>query len=58
MEGERKTVSMEDIFHSAKEVCETKDCKEAARLLQTESWVTVRAVIQGDEVLWILLRIR
>lgn len=58
MEGERKNVSMDDIFHSAKEVRETKDHKEAARLLQSENWVTVRAVVQGDEVLWIMLRIR
>ena len=58
MEGERKGVTMEEIFHSAKEVCETKDHKEAARLLQSENWVTVRACVQGDDVLWIMIRIR
>lgn len=48
---------MQNILHMAKEVKETKDHKEAARLLQSGDWVTVQAAFQGDDILWVLIRI-
>lgn len=46
------------ILMMAKEIRETKDSKEAALLLQSGDWVTVGAAFQGDDVLWILTKVR
>lgn len=41
-----------------KEVFETKNGPEAARMIQTGKWMIISGCIQGDEVLWILARYR
>lgn len=48
----------QQIYMMAKEVEETSDSKKAARLLQTGDWVAVDAAIQGDEILWVLIRVQ
>lgn len=46
------------ILSLAKEVQQTKDTLEVAKLLQSGNWVVVRALSQGDEIEWILIRYR
>lgn len=48
----------QQIYMMAKEVRETRDSKEAARLLQSGDWVAVNAAFQGDEFLWVLIRVQ
>lgn len=48
----------QQIYMMAKEVRETRDNKEAARLLQSGDWVAVNAAYQGDEFLWVLIRVQ
>lgn len=48
----------QQIYLMAKEVRETRDSKEAARLLQSGDWVAVNAAYQGDEFLWVLIRVQ
>lgn len=45
------------ILMMATEVRETKDNKEAVRLLDTGKWIVVSAAYQGDEILWILTKV-
>ena len=45
------------IMMMAKKVHETKDNKEAARLLDTGEWIIIGAAYQGDEILWILTKV-
>lgn len=41
-----------------KETFETKDSLKAARMMQQGNWAIIDACIQGEEVLWILVRFR
>lgn len=41
-----------------KEIFETKNGPEAARMIQSGKWMIISGCIQGDEVLWILIRYR
>ena len=45
-----------ELLHSAREVRETKDPTEAAKLLQSGAWVAINAAFQGDEIVWCLIR--
>lgn len=47
---------MKEILAVAKEVRETKDHEEAARLVQSGDWIIVQAAIQGSEICWVLIR--
>ena len=49
---------MQDILSNAKEVKETSDNLEAARLLQSGKWITVQAVMQSNEIVWIMIRVK
>ena len=49
---------MENILTMAKEVKETSDNLEAARLLQSGKWITVQAAIQGDVIVWVMIRVK
>ena len=49
---------METILARAKEVKETKDMKEAALLLQSGNWVAVNAAFQGEDILFLLIRVQ
>lgn len=48
---------MKEILARAKEVRETSDNAEAARLVQSGNWIIVQAALQGDEICWVLIRI-
>ena len=48
---------MNDIFSMAKEVMETCDSEEAARLVQSGNWIIVQAAMKSDCILWVLIRI-
>lgn len=48
---------MQEILARAKEVRETSDNAEAARLVQSGNWVIVQAAMQGAEICWVLIRI-
>lgn len=48
---------MQELLARAKEVKETKDNAEAARLVQSGNWVIVQAAMQGEEISWVLIRI-
>lgn len=41
-----------------KEVYETKDSLEAAKMIGTGKWTIINGCIQGEEVLWILCRFK
>lgn len=58
--NEKTTVpcSVDPILSLAKEVQQTKDTLEVAKLVQSGNWVVVRTLIQGDEIEWILIRYR
>ncbi|WP_161844330.1 hypothetical protein [Pseudoflavonifractor sp. 524-17] len=46
-----------DIFHATKEVFESKDAHEVAKMIQSEQWVIVNAAFQGPDICWCLVRI-
>ena len=48
---------MKELLARAKEVKETKDHAEAARLVQSGNWVIVQAALQGEDICWVLIRI-
>lgn len=48
---------MKKILAKAKEVKETRDHAEAARLVQSGNWVIVQAAMDGEEICWVLIRI-
>ena len=50
-------MSRADVLAMAKEVKETKDHKIAAQLVQSGNWIAVYTAIQGDDILWVLIRI-
>ena len=45
-------------FGEPKEVFETTNDLEAARMIDTGKWAIISGAIQGDEVLWVLVRFR
>ena len=45
------------ILMMAKKVHETKDNKEAVRLLDTGEWIIIGAACQGDEIVWVLTKV-
>ena len=49
---------MHNLLSLAKEVKETSDNLEAARLLQSGKWITVQAVMRADEIVWIMIRVK
>lgn len=48
---------MKDLLARAKEVKETGDHAEAARLVQSGNWVIVHAATPGEKICWVLIRI-
>lgn len=44
------------ILAMAKEVKETTDTKKAAELVQ-RGWVIVHSAFQGDDIMWVLIRV-
>lgn len=48
---------MKELLSRAKEVRESKDNAEAARLVQSGNWIIVQAAMQGEEICWVLIRI-
>lgn len=48
---------MQTLLARAKEVRETTDNAEAARLVQSGNWVIVQAAAQGEGICWVLIRI-
>ena len=48
---------MEELLARAKEVKETRDNAEAARLVQSGDWIIVQAAMQGEEICWVLIRV-
>lgn len=52
-----KTNEKSKILYYAKEVQETTDIKEAARLVQSDNWVIVNAVDKKDGIMWVLIRV-
>lgn len=48
---------MKELLARAKEVRESKDNAEAARLVQSGKWIIVQAAMQGEEICWVLIRI-
>lgn len=48
---------MQELLAEAKEVRETKNNVEAARLVQSGNWIIVQAAMQNEEICWVLIRI-
>ena len=50
--------ALQQTFGYVKEAFETKDALTAAQMMQQGSWAIVDACVQGNEVLWIMVRFR
>ena len=46
-----------EVLNLAKEVRETTDSIEAAKLLQEGPWMIVQAAINGSDITWCLIRV-
>ena len=49
---------MTDILMMAKEVEETTDHRKAAQLVQSGNWLIVNAAFHGEDISWVLIKIR